>query len=109
MNESETCRIAIDIGGTFTDLVLDREGEGQRLAKVPSTPPDYSRGVVDALSRVLEDFREMSILVHGTTAQLNAFLERKGARTALLTTRGFGDVYAMGRGSRDRMYDLHYR
>jgi N-methylhydantoinase A len=109
MNESEACRVAIDIGGTFTDLVLNRDGDVQRLAKVPSTPPDYSRGVVDALSRVLEDFREMALLVHGTTAQLNAFLERKGAKTALLTTRGFGDVYAMGRGSRDRMYDLHYR
>jgi N-methylhydantoinase A len=103
------CRAAIDIGGTFTDLVLYREGEGISLAKVPSTPPDYSRGVVDALSRELDSFEEMSLFVHGTTAQLNAFLERKGARTALLTTRGFGDVYAMGRGSRDRMYDLHYR
>jgi N-methylhydantoinase A len=109
MNESHSCRVAIDIGGTFTDLVLYREGKGQRLAKVPSTPPDYSRGVLDALSRVLDDFRDMGILIHGTTAQLNAFLERKGVKTALLTTRGFGDVYAMGRGSRDRMYDLHYR
>ncbi len=110
MSESGSkCRVAIDIGGTFTDLVLYRDGEGLALTKVPSTPPDYSRGVVDALSRQLDDLEEMSLLVHGTTAQLNAFLERKGVRTALLTTRGFGDVYAMGRGSRDRMYDLHYR
>ncbi len=110
MSESDSkCRVAIDIGGTFTDLVLYREGEGLELAKVPSTPPDYSRGVVDALSQKLDSLEEMSLFVHGTTAQLNAFLERKGVRTALLTTRGFGDVYAMGRGSRDRMYDLHYR
>lgn len=109
MEAQAKCRVAIDIGGTFTDLVLYREGEGLSLAKVPSTPPDYSRGVMDALARRLDSLEEMSLFVHGTTAQLNAFLERKGVRTALLTTRGFGDVYAMGRGSRDRMYDLHYR
>ena len=103
------CRIAVDIGGTFTDLVMLEE-EGQlRVAKVPSTPPDYSAGVTNALSQVLDDFSQMRTFVHGTTAQLNAFLERKGVRTALLTTKGFGDVYAMGRGSRLRMYDLHYR
>ncbi|HEY7818510.1 MAG TPA: hydantoinase/oxoprolinase N-terminal domain-containing protein, partial [Vicinamibacteria bacterium] len=100
MEGNAKCRAAIDIGGTFTDLVLHREGEGISLAKVPSTPPDYSRGVVEALTRKLDSFEEMSLFVHGTTAQLNAFLERKGVRTALLTTRGFGDVYSMGRGSR---------
>ncbi len=103
------CRIAVDIGGTFTDLVMLEENGQLRMAKVPSTPPDYSAGVTHALSQVLDDFSEMRTFVHGTTAQLNAFLERKGARTALLTTKGFGDVYVMGRGSRIRMYDLHYR
>ncbi len=103
------CRIAVDIGGTFTDLVMLEEDGQLRMAKVPSTPPDYSAGVTNALSQVLDDFSEMRTFVHGTTAQLNAFLERKGVRTALLTTKGFGDVYAMGRGSRIRMYDLHYR
>lgn len=102
-------RIAVDIGGTFTDLVTyDATGNAYQVAKVPSTPPDYSEGVIHALNRVLKDFSDMEVLIHGTTAPLNAFLERKGARTALVTTKGFGDVYKMGRGNRIRMYDLHY-
>ena len=102
-------RVAVDIGGTFTDLVLhDAETGTERVAKVPSTPPDYSRGVMVALEQVLPDLHELELFVHGTTAPLNAFLERKGARTALLTTRGFRDVYKIGRGNRVLMYDLHY-
>lgn len=102
-------RIAVDIGGTFTDLVMyDDTTDTHRVAKVHSTPPDYSEGVIHALAQVLDDFGHMEMLIHGTTAPLNAFLERKGARTALVTTKGFGDVYKMGRGNRIRMYDLHY-
>ena len=102
-------RIAVDIGGTFTDMVMyDDTTASYRVAKVPSTPPDYSEGVIHALNQALDDFGRMAMLIHGTTAPLNAFLERKGARTALVTTKGFGDVYKMGRGNRIRMYDLHY-
>jgi len=102
-------RIAVDIGGTFTDLVMyDDTTDTYQVAKVPSTPSDYSEGVIHALNRALDDFGRMELLIHGTTAPLNAFLERKGARTALVTTKGFGDVYKMGRGNRIRMYDLHY-
>lgn len=108
--ETARYRVAVDIGGTFTDLVLhDSESDVYRVAKVPSTPPDYSVGVVSALKAVLPHLAELKMFVHGTTAPLNAFLEREGARTALLTTRGFGDVYKIGRGNRLLMYDLHYR
>jgi len=103
-------RVAVDIGGTFTDLVLhDYRSDMYLVAKVPSTPPDYSMGVVSALETVLPNLEELEMFVHGTTAPLNAFLERAGAKTALLTTSGFGDVYKIGRGNRLLMYDLHYR
>ena len=102
-------RIAVDIGGTFTDLVLlDFRTHTRTIAKVPSTPPDYSLGVVEALTRVGVEISEIDLLIHGTTAHLNALLERRGATTALLTTEGFGDVYKIARGNRIRMYDLHY-
>jgi N-methylhydantoinase A len=103
-------RIAVDIGGTFTDLVLEDDvGGGIGSAKVLSTPDDLVDGIVGAVraSGVAAD--EVSLFVHGTTAGLNALLERRGARVALVTTRGFRDVYLIGRGHRPAMYDLHYR
>jgi len=109
MSREKTLRIGIDIGGTFTDLVaIDTERNELLLAKSPSTPPDFSLGVIDVLKEVSKDFGEIRLFIHGTTAPLNAFLERKGARTALLTTSGFGDVYVIRRGNRVRMYDLQY-
>ncbi|MFC2105327.1 hydantoinase/oxoprolinase family protein [Candidatus Bipolaricaulota bacterium] len=102
-------RAAVDIGGTFTDLVLlDLRTGVCTISKVPSTPPDYSIGVLDALGDVGVEISDIDLLIHGTTAHLNALLERKGATTALLTTEGFGDVYKIARGNRIRMYDLHY-
>jgi N-methylhydantoinase A len=102
--------VAVDVGGTFTDLIaVDLDGGGVRLAKVPSTPPDFHAGVVAAIAQVSPDFGQVALFVHGTTAHLNAFLERKGAHCALLTTRGFGDVYEMRRGARPRAYDLQFR
>jgi N-methylhydantoinase A len=103
-------RIAVDIGGTFTDLVLEDDvGGGIGSAKVLSTPDHLVDGIVGAVraSGVAAD--EISLFVHGTTAGLNALLERRGARVALVTTRGFRDVYLIGRGHRPAMYDLHYR
>ena len=103
-------RAAIDIGGTFTDLVLlDLRSGTRTVAKVPSTPPDYSVGVLDALTQVGIRVSEINLFIHGTSAHLNALLERSAARTALVTTEGFGDVYKVARGNRIRMYDLHYR
>ena len=102
--------VAVDVGGTFTDLVM-YDGPADRLlmAKVPSTPPDFFAGVVAAIGRVLPDLAAMDMFLHGTTMHLNAYLERKGARTALLTTAGFGDIYEMRRGNRVLMYDLHFQ
>ena len=109
MGTGKTLRVGVDIGGTFTDLVaIDTEQNELLLAKSPSTPADFSAGVIDVLNEVSDEFDQIQIFIHGTTAPLNAFLERKGARTALLTTKGFGDVYVIRRGNRVRMYDLQY-
>ena len=109
MGADRTLRVGVDIGGTFTDLVaINAERNELLLAKSPSTPADFSAGVIDVLNEVSDDFNRIQVFIHGTTAPLNAFLERKGARTALLTTKGFGDVYVIRRGNRVRMYDLQY-
>lgn len=101
-------RIATDIGGTFTDLVgLDEKTGAVRMAKVPSTPPDFERGVADAI-RALEPETEAGFFVHGTTVVINALTERKGARTALVTTRGFRDVLEIGRANRPDLYNMAY-
>jgi N-methylhydantoinase A len=103
-------RVAVDIGGTFTDLVLEsRDGSKAWSGKVLSTPPRLVSGVVAAVRATQVPASEISLFVHGTTAGLNALLERRGARVALVTTRGFRDVYLIGRGHRPEMYDLHYR
>lgn len=110
MDTDRTLRVGVDIGGTFTDLVaVDNKQNALLLAKLPSTPADFSAGVIEVLNEVSDEFDQIQIFIHGTTAPLNAFLERKGARTALLTTKGFGDVYVIRRGNRVRMYDLQYR
>jgi N-methylhydantoinase A len=102
--------VAVDVGGTFTDLIaVDLEQGSVRLAKVPSTPPDFFAGVIAAVSEICSDFAEVRLFLHGTTAHLNAFLERKGAHSALVTTRGFADLYEMRRGARPQAYDLHFQ
>ena len=102
-------RVAVDIGGTFTDLVLEDVAAGRTsTAKVLSTPGRLVDGVVAAVRASGVPAGEIELFVHGTTAGLNALLERRGARVALVTTRGFRDVYPIGRGNRPRMYDLHY-
>ena len=85
-------RVGIDIGGTFTDLaVVDEETGETSVIKVPSTPSDYASGVIDALGSAGSG-PEVGFLAHATTVVTNAILESKGARTALVTTRGFRDV-----------------
>ncbi|MEV4371539.1 MULTISPECIES: hydantoinase/oxoprolinase family protein [unclassified Nonomuraea] len=105
-----TYRVAMDIGGTFTDVVCYDERTGAVTAsKAPTTPGDLAEGVFAALGRVVDDPADISFFVHGTTQGLNALLERKGARVLLLASRGAGDVYRIARGNRDRMFDLRYR
>ncbi|MHB8589841.1 MAG: hydantoinase/oxoprolinase family protein [Candidatus Dormibacteraceae bacterium] len=102
-------KVAVDIGGTFTDLVVEDDGGRLRTTKVLSTPPHLVDGVIDALELSGASPDQLDLFIHGTTAGLNALLERRGARVALVTTEGFRDVYLIGRGHRPSMYDLRYR
>ncbi|MEU0569174.1 hydantoinase/oxoprolinase family protein [Nonomuraea sp. NPDC005983] len=105
-----TYRVAMDIGGTFTDVVSYDEATGAVVAsKAPTTPGDLAEGVFAALARVVADPADISFFVHGTTQGLNALLERTGARVLLLAGEGGRDVYQIARGNRDRMFDLRYR
>ncbi|MCW1843633.1 hydantoinase/oxoprolinase family protein [Prosthecomicrobium hirschii] len=105
-------RIGIDIGGTFTDVVVARDDGLIETRKVPSTPDDYSRGIAEALARLIDDLAttpdRIAGIVHATTVATNAILEFKGARTGLLTTAGFRDVLEMRRLRIPVLYDLQY-
>jgi N-methylhydantoinase A len=98
----------VDIGGTFTDLVLVQDGRVRAVAKTLTTPNDPSIGVAQGVSRLLAEAgpNEVVEVVHGTTLVSNALIERKGARTCLLTTEGFRDSLAVRREHRYDLYDL---
>ncbi|MEM8949455.1 MAG: hydantoinase/oxoprolinase family protein [Pseudomonadota bacterium] len=104
-------RIGADIGGTFTDVVLvDDQTGGLKLGKVLTTPGQPDDAVIDGVREVAGDVRaEVRHLVHGTTLFTNALIERKGALTALITTKGFRDAVEIGREHRYDMYDLRLR
>jgi N-methylhydantoinase A len=97
--------VGVDVGGTFTDLVAVAHGE-LRTAKVPSVPDERAVGVAAALRAAGLDAAAVEVLAHGTTVATNALLERRGARTALVTTEGFRDVLEIGRQNRASLYDL---
>ena len=100
-------RVATDIGGTFTDIVwVDEETGELGIAKASTTPDDLAQGVLAVVARGEVSLAEVSDFVHGTTVVINALTERKGARTALVTTKGFRDVLEIGRGNRPDMYNL---
>ena len=99
--------LGIDTGGTFTDLVFMESGGNLRRWKVLSTPSDPSRAIIQGLRELLGDFKPEELeIVHGTTVGTNAFLERKGARTCLVTTKGFEDILFIGRQDRPSLYDF---
>jgi len=103
-------RVAIDIGGTFTDVaVLDPETGALSLAKTDTTPSRLDDGVMAGLERAEVDPPQVRTLIHGTTAVINAITERRGVTTALVTTRGFRDVLLIGRANRPDLYNLAYR
>ena len=104
-----TMRVSLDIGGTFTDLAFTDEKSETRTAKVLSTPPTLTLGVMEALRVADINPQDISVFVHGTTQGLNAILERKGAKVALITTKGFRDTYVIARGNRTDMYNLHFK
>ncbi len=99
--------VGIDVGGTFTDLFYSEDGiTAHTVLKVPSTPDDPSRGLVDALKSAKLDPAALDLILHGTTIATNAVIERRGARCALVTTRGFRDVLELGRRDRPDIYGL---
>src|SRR3954469_7379822 len=101
--------LGLDVGGTFTDAAL-LDGELLRTAKVPSTPDDQSRGVIAAVEEVLgrasAEPSQVEGFTHGMTVGTNALLEERGARTALVATKGFADVLEIGRQNRPSLYRL---
>jgi N-methylhydantoinase A len=99
--------VGIDVGGTFTDLFYSEDGvTAHTVLKVPSTPDDPSRGLVDALSAARIDPAGLDLIIHGTTIATNAVIERRGARCALVATKGFRDVLELGRRDRPHIYGL---
>jgi N-methylhydantoinase A len=99
----------VDIGGTFTDLVVVRGDTGQmKIAKSLTTPDDLTRGVLSTVAEALGELADVTAFVHGTTAGTNAVIERKGARVGLLTTRGFRDVLEIMRINRESHYDVQW-
>ena len=103
-------RMAIDIGGTFTDLVvLDPEAGALTLAKADTTPARLDDGVMKAFGESGIAPASVELLIHGTTVVINAITERRGVPTALVTTRGFRDVLLIGRANRPDLYNLAYR
>ncbi len=107
---SRPVRIGIDVGGTFTDVLLvDHQGQRWHV-KVPSTPSDSSQGVLRGLQEVLDLAEtapnQISYILHGTTVATNAVLQRQGARISLITTKGFENLLEIGRQQRPSLYDI---
>ena len=99
--------VGVDVGGTFTDVfVWDEAGRRVSTAKVPSTRGDQSRGFAEGIGKRIGDFSGIATVIHGTTVGTNALLERKGAPTGIITTRGFRDVLEMRRRDRPRTWGL---
>src|SRR5919206_984374 len=95
-------RLGVDVGGTFTDLLLVHDETGRlHRVKTPSTPADPSEGVLNGVRRICEeagiDVADLRNILHGTTVATNAVLESKGARVGLITTQGFGQILHLAR------------
>lgn len=102
-----TVTVGIDVGGTFTDLILvDDQSGSVRISKVPSTLDNQAYGVLEALRRTGIALEQVDSIVHGTTTTTNAVLERKLARVGLITTEGFRDILELGRRTRPQAYGL---
>jgi len=103
-------RLSTDVGGTFTDgVLLDEDTGAIKVSKVSSTPKNPAIGTIQCMERFEIPLSEVSFLVHGTTVVINALLEGKGAKTALITTKGFRDVLEIGRSNRTEMYNALYK
>jgi len=103
-------RLAVDTGGTFTDIVYIDDDTMQIIVdKVSTTPQDLGQGVLEAIRKIKADMPGMALFIHGTTAGLNTIAQRKGARVGLITTRGFTDVLEMTRSSRKEVYNYLWK
>ncbi len=103
-------RVSVDIGGTFTDFVVQEAATGATsTGKVLSTPTDLALAVIDGLGRFVPEEGQLDFLVHGTTAGLNALIERRGARVLLVTTEGFRDIYTIAGNDRREIFNIRYR
>jgi N-methylhydantoinase A len=103
-------RVGVDIGGTFTDVVgFDPDTGEVALGKAPSTPDDLTDGVTRGLASLDVPLDGVDVLIHGSTVVINSLIERRGAKTALVTTKGFRDVYEIGRINRPESFDPNFR
>jgi N-methylhydantoinase A len=102
--------VAVDIGGTFTDFLGYDSATGRLLSsKTPTTPSSLEQGIRDCLNKAGVRANAIDAFVHGSTIAINTVLERKGARTALVVTKGTRDVYKIGRGNRPDAYDIWFK
>ncbi|MEM8976652.1 MAG: hydantoinase/oxoprolinase family protein, partial [Pseudomonadota bacterium] len=104
----QNTRVGVEVGGTFTDLVIARDGE-VKIAKVPSTPKQPDIGALNAIWAAGLELASINDLVHGSTVATNAVLERKGGRVAAFVTQGTRDIFGLQRQDRLAIYDLHYQ
>ncbi len=103
-------RVAADVGGTFTDIAIFDEKTGLiKLGKCLTTPAHLIDGINDGVEKAGASFDQANLFLHGTTTAINTLLERTGARTALVTTRGFRDIYEIGRINRPEAYNLFFQ
>lgn len=101
-------RVATDIGGTFTDLVYVNDSGKIEVAKSHTTPPNFEKGVIDVIDKSKLDKKGITTFIHGTTVIINALTERKGAKTGLITTKGFRDILEIARGNRPDLFNIRY-
>jgi N-methylhydantoinase A len=103
-------RLAVDIGGTFTDIVyIDDDTMQIVVDKVRTTPEDPGHGVLEAIKKIKVDMAKIAIFIHGTTVSLNTLVQRKGAKVGLITTHGFTDVLEMARADRKELYNFLWK
>jgi N-methylhydantoinase A len=103
-------RLAVDIGGTFTDVVVfDEDRKSLALTKALSTPAELAKGVLEGITKAAIPLEAVLSLIHGSTIVVNAIIERTGAKTALVTTKGFRDVYEIGRINRPESFNPRFR
>ncbi|WP_432663093.1 hydantoinase/oxoprolinase family protein [Wukongibacter baidiensis] len=101
-------RIATDIGGTFTDIVYITQNGEIGIEKAHTTPPNFEKGVIDVIKKSKIPTEAVISLSHGTTVVINSLTERKGAKTALITTKGFRDILEIARGNRPDLFNVRF-